>query len=118
MRAEDHAFEFLLAIDADRGIRALAKRIWQIAEKDADVAAKFNAIQEKVGSGKPILDATIYERLKDCNSVLDLPTAPEPFRPIFVAAYLRAKAVIAAGSGRGIIENLDKTLNRILKFLD
>jgi hypothetical protein len=118
MNARDHAFEFLLPIDSRRGVRAMAKRIWHIAEKDETIAAKFRAIQDKLGSGKPILDTTLYERLKDYGSVLDLPTAPEPFRPIFVAAYLRAKAAIATGSVGRVLDNLDETLDRILAFLD
>jgi len=118
MNSREHAFDFLLPIDSRRGVRAIARRLWHLAATDESIAAKFATIQQKLGSGKPIVDATQYERIKDWSSVFDLPLAPEPFRPLFVAAYLRAKAAVASGGVRGIFDNLPKTLDRIIGAID
>ncbi|MGA7933912.1 MAG: hypothetical protein WCA35_10230 [Kovacikia sp.] len=119
--ARNHAFDFCLPLDPTASIRTIARRLWNIAEANDSVGKRFAAIQEKMGSGKPLISdehSAIYNRLRDQRTILDLPTAPEIFRPLFVAAYLRAKQVIAQGGGQGIFQNVEKRLDQVEKLVD
>lgn len=119
--AREHAFDFCLALDPTASIRTIIRRFWEIADSDEAVGKRFAAIQDKMGSGKPVIGdqhSAIYERLRNRSIVLDLPTAPEIFRPLFVAAYLRAKQVIAQGGGRGIFVDVEKRLDQVERLVD
>jgi len=119
--AREHAFEFCLPLDPLAGVRSIARRLWDIAAQDEAVAQNFANIQKKLGSGRPIIGdphTAIFERLKDGRVILDLPTAPEIFRPLFVAGYLRAKQALAQGGGRGIFRDVNKTLDRVEELVD
>mgnify|MGYP003536895377 FL=1 len=119
--AREHAFDFCLPLNPTVSIRSIARRLWDIADNNDSIAKRFAAIQDKLGSGKPIIDdehSAIYERLCDRRTILDLPTAPEMFRPLFVAAYLRAKQVIAQGRVQGIFQNVEKRLDQVEKLVD
>lgn len=119
--AREHAFDFCLPLDPTASIRSIARRLWDLADKNDAIGKRFAAIQDKMGSGKPIIGneySAIYERLRDRRTILDLPTAPEMFRPLFVAAYLRAKQVIAQGGAQGIFQNIDKKLDQVDKLVD
>ncbi len=119
--AREHAFDFCLPLDPTVSVRSIARRLWDIADTNESIAKRFALIQDKIGSGKPIIGdqhSAIYERLCDGRTILDLPTAPEIFRPLFVAAYLRAKRVIAQGGVQGIFMNLEKRLEQVENLVD
>lgn len=119
--AKEHAFDFCLPIDPTTSIRSIARRLWDIADTNESIGKRFAAIQDKMGSGKPIIGdrhSAIFEKLCDKRTLLDLPTAPEMFRPLFVAAYLRAKQVIAQGGAQGIFRNLERRLDQVDKLID
>jgi hypothetical protein len=90
------------------------------------IAAKFAAIQQRMNTGRPLLNREhydLYNRLKDKGvPVLDIPTAPEWIRPAFAAAYLRAEATIASGKNLGLFVDpkrveavLDNIINQQLE---
>jgi hypothetical protein len=118
--SQNHALEFLLPVDPRYGIRSIAKRIWHAAATDENIAARFAAIQESMGSGKPLISEAqydLYQRLKHGLPPLDIPTAPEWIRPAFAAAYLRAKAIVSGGQVRGLLEDIDGRLQTVQKLV-
>jgi hypothetical protein len=121
MTPREHALEFLLPIVPRSGVRSIARALWHAAATDERVAAKFAAIQDKMGSGRPLIGEEhykLYERLKHTLPVLDIPTAPEWIRPAFAAAYLRARAIVASGQARGVFNNIEARLDAVLRLVD
>lgn len=121
MTAREHAFDFSLPIDPRAAIRKIGKRILEAAENDKNIARKLDAIQNKLGDGRPLVGdehSAVYERIKCTRAIPDIPTAPEWLRPLIAVAYLRAKAAISNGNVTNLFGNLDTTLDKILKLVD
>lgn len=119
MSPRDHAIDFILPIDPRYGIRSIARRLWNAAATDDRIAAKFATIQNRMGSGKPLISEKhhdVYQRLKDRLPGLDIPTAPEWIRPAFAAAYLRAKTAVASGQVTGLFEDLERSLDTVVEL--
>lgn len=121
MNARDHAREFLLPIDPRHSIRSIGKAVLDAAETDERIAKKLDAIQTKLGDGKPVIGdehSALYERIKCARAIPNIPTAPEWLRPLLAVGYLRAKAGLAARPRTNIYERLDEGLDKILKLID
>ena len=119
--AKEHAFDFSLSVDPRAAIRRVGKRVLEAAQTEASIAGKLDAIQQKLGDGKPIVGnehSAIFERIKCSNAIPNIPTAPEWLRPLITVAYLRAKAAISTGNVTNLFPNLDHTLNNVLKLVE
>ena len=121
----EHALDFILPIEPRYGVRSVARRLWSLADTDEGVASRFASIQERINSGKPLIGKdhyALYERMKNEGvPTLDIPTAPEWIRPAFAAAYLRAKAAVASGQGRGLYgdaRHIESVLDSIIEQLE
>ncbi len=120
MSPRNHALDFTLPIDPRYGIRSIAKKLWNAAATDDRIAAKFATIQERMGSGKPLISEKhydLYQRLKDRVPSLDIPTAPEWNRPAIAAGYLRAKAAVASGQVHDLFKDLESKPDTVLELI-
>lgn len=121
MNARDRALEFLLPIDPRHSIRSIGKRLLDAAETDESIAAKLDAIQQKLGDGKSLIDdehSALYERLKCSRAIPDIPTAPEWLRPLIAVAYLRAKAALSSGHRTNLYGRLHEGLDKVSKLVE
>lgn len=121
MTARDHAVSFLVSTDARFSIRRIGKAIFEAAESDKEIATMLDAIQQKLGDGRPIIGekhSDIYDRIKVPSAIPDIPTAPEWLRPLVATGYLKAKTAITPSKASQIINNPKESLAKVQKLAD
>ena len=114
---KDHAFDFLLRTDSRAAIRTISRRFLEAAERDKETAARLTEFLECINN-TILVGEEHYERYQRLVPPrLDVRTAPDWMHPILVAAYLRAKAIIATGQFSGV-HDFKGSLEKAFKAFD